>query len=134
MSLEITGKLLFIGERVQVTEKFAKRIFTVETKAGQYPEFVALQFVQDRTNLIDPFAVGQEVRVHFNAKSREYNGNYYTELTAWGIALALAQPVAVNQPYATDSNSAGMVANAAPQAAGTMGAAAGEGAVDDLPF
>lgn len=88
MSLEITGKLLHIGQRQQVTEKFAKRIFTVETKSGQYPEFVALQFVQDRTDLIDPFQVGQEVRVHFNLKSREYSGNFYTELTAWGIALA----------------------------------------------
>lgn len=90
MSLELTGKILFIGERQQVTERFAKRIFTVETKSGQYPEFVALQFVQDRTDLIDPFQVGQEVRVHFNAKSREYNGNYYTELTAWGIAAVTA--------------------------------------------
>jgi hypothetical protein len=87
-SLEITGKILHIGERQQVTEKFAKRIFTIETKSGQYPEFVALQFVQDRTDLLDPFAVGQEVRVHFNIKSREYNGNFYTEATAWGIANA----------------------------------------------
>lgn len=92
MSLELTGKILHIGQRQQVTEKFAKRIFTIETKSGQYPEFVALQFVQDRTDLIDPFSVGQEVRVHFNAKSREYNGNYYTELTAWGIALATSEP------------------------------------------
>lgn len=91
MSLEITGKILTIGQRQQVTEKFAKRIFTIETKSGQYPEFVALQFVQDRTDLIDPFKVGDEVRVHFNAKSREYNGNYYTELTAWGIAAANGQ-------------------------------------------
>jgi hypothetical protein len=98
MSLELTGKILHIGERQQVTEKFAKRIFTIETKSGQYPEFVALQFVQDRTDLLDPFAVGQEVRVHFNAKSREYNGNWYTELTARGIAAATAPPAETPAP------------------------------------
>lgn len=128
MSLELTGKLLFIGDRQQVTEKFAKRIFTIETKTGNYPEFVALQFVQDRTDLIDPFKVGQEIRVHFNAKSREYNGNYYTELTAWGIAAANAQP---QQTYATDANSVGMVTNAQPVA--PIASTGGE-AADNLPF
>lgn len=129
MSLELTGKLLHIGERQQVTEKFAKRIFTIETKTGNYPEFVALQFVQDRTDLLDPFSVGQEVRVHFNAKSREYNGNYYTELTAWGISAAAANTPP--QQYATDSNSAGMVTNAQPVA--PLASTGGETA-SDLPF
>lgn len=116
MSLELSGKLLHIGQRQQVTEKFAKRIFTIETKTGNYPEFVALQFVQDRTDLIDPFKEGDEVRVHFNAKSREYNGNYYTELTAWGIALA-----ASNTPQAAPT------ANSTPMPLP-------DGAQDDLPF
>lgn len=105
MSLELTGKILHIGQRQQVTEKFAKRIFTIETKSGQYPEFVAMQFVQDRTDLIDLFQVGQEVRVHFNAKSREYNGNYYTELTAWAIKLASSAPPAETPaPPTEDAN------------------------------
>lgn len=85
MSLELKGTLKVIGATEQVTEKFSKRLFVIEVP-GKYTNIVALQFVNDKTDLLDTYEVGQEVRVHFDVRSREWNGKYFTELTAWGIA------------------------------------------------
>lgn len=106
-TLTIIGTIKHIGQRQQITEKFAKRQFVLDVKNGNYTDMVALQFVNDRTDLIDPYQIGQEVRVHFNPRSREYNGQYYTELTAWGIAKNTPD---VTQ-YATDPASANMTQN-----------------------
>lgn len=135
-SLTVIGTIKTIGERQQITEKFAKRIFTIEVKNGNYTDMVALQFVNDRTDLIDPYAIGTEVRVHFNPKSREYNGNYYTELTAWGIAkneAANATPLPNDYSGNAKDMTANLVTNAPSQPAATPQAASGD-ATSDLPF
>lgn len=51
---------------------------------GDYPRKVCFMVWGDR---IDEFEIaqGQELTVHFDLESREYNGRWYTDVKAWRI-------------------------------------------------
>jgi len=92
MAYDATGRLHEIFDEQQVSEKFRKREFVLEVVDGQYPEHIKFQTVQDKTSLIDPFKVGDEVKISFNLRGRGFNKNgqmlYFTNLEAWRIEPA----------------------------------------------
>ncbi len=88
MSFELTGKLTKIYDTEQIKETFRKREFVVEKSDGQYPDFIKFQLVQDRTSVIDDFQEGQEVKVSFDLRGREWQGKYFTNLQAWRVEAA----------------------------------------------
>ena len=94
MAYDVTGRLHEIFDEQQVSEKFRKREFVLEVQDGQYPEHIKFQMVQDKTSLIDPFKMGDEVKVTFNLRGRGFNKNgqmlYFTNLEAWKIETAAA--------------------------------------------
>lgn len=106
-----------IGETEQKTDSFTAREFVIET-TGEYPQMVKFQLVQDRCSLIDRFAEGQVVRVHFDLRGREWNGKYFTNLNAWRV-----EAVQEGQPTSTDV-----------PAQEPAPVAAGEDDSDSLPF
>ena len=92
MAYDVTGRLHEIFDEQQVSEKFRKREFVLEVQDGQYPEQIKFQLVQDKTALIDPYKMGDEVKVTFNLRGRGFNKNgqmlYFTNLEAWRIEAA----------------------------------------------
>lgn len=97
-SFETTGLLKVTNPTQQVSEKFAKREFVVTTDAStQYPQHMSFQLTQDKCNLLDAFKVGQEVKVHFNLRGREWTGpegtRYFNTLEAWKIESLGSAPV-----------------------------------------
>lgn len=48
-------------------------------------QYVKFQLTQDRCSIVDNFREGDEVRVHFNLRGREWQGKYFTNLDAWRI-------------------------------------------------
>ena len=92
MAYDVTGRLHEIFDEQQVSEKFRKREFVLEVQDGQYPEHIKFQMVQDKTSLIDPYKMGDEVKVTFNLRGRGFNKNgqmlYFTNLEAWKIEAA----------------------------------------------
>lgn len=55
----------------------------VITTEGQYPKDVAFTLFNDKVSLCPK--VGEEVDVHFDLSSREYNGRWYSEITAYRV-------------------------------------------------
>lgn len=87
--MELQGILVFRGETQQITDKFAKRDFVVETQE-QYPQLIKFELHQDKVDLIDPYADGELITVDFNLRGRSYtdkNGNvqYANTLAVWKI-------------------------------------------------
>jgi hypothetical protein len=87
--MELTGKIIFIGEVQQVSEKFAKRDFAIET-LEQYPQQIKFELHQDRTDLIDPYNINEIVTVSYNLRGRSYldkNGvtQYSNTFQSWKI-------------------------------------------------
>ncbi len=91
---EAAGEIRAIMDTQQVTDSFRKREFALEIEDGRYPQTVKFQLVQDKTDLLDDFEIGQQVRVQFNLRGREYTRksdgatDYWTNLECWQIEKA----------------------------------------------
>jgi len=98
MSLEVTGKLLVKYDTQQVSEKFKKREFVIELaeeiNGNIYTNYAKMQLVQNKTDIIDRYNVGDLVKVSFNIKGnrweRDGKVNYITNLDAWRVEGASA--------------------------------------------
>ncbi|MGB1248406.1 MAG: DUF3127 domain-containing protein [Chitinophagales bacterium] len=96
MAFEITGKLHKKFDTEKKTESFQARDFVIETE-GKYPQFVKFQCTQDRCSMVDGVEEGQEIKVSFDLRGREWQGKYFTNLNAWKIEAA--QPMAQDEEY-----------------------------------
>lgn len=89
--MEITGTLEAISETNQVSDKFKKREFVLEVAENpQYPEFLKMEFIQDKCDFLNEYSVDDEVRVQINLKGRKYEHPekgtmYFNTLQAWKI-------------------------------------------------
>ena len=84
--MELTGKVIKIEQ--PITGKSAKgpwkkQEIIIETD-DKFPRKVCFMSWNDKVALED-FKPGEEITVHFNAESREYNGRWYTDLKVWKI-------------------------------------------------
>lgn len=87
MAYELTGKIKLIQEAKTFDSGFTKREMVVIVEDGKYPQEINLEFVQDKTALLDALQPGQEVTVTFDIRGREYNGRYFNNLQGWKVAL-----------------------------------------------
>jgi hypothetical protein len=88
--MEVTGQLKVKFDTQKVSEKFQKRDFVLATDLNTpYPQYVSFQVTQDKCNLLDQFNEGDELRVQFNLRGREWNGpqgiKYFNTLEAWRL-------------------------------------------------
>lgn len=102
MGLEATGRIHALFDTQQVTERFRKREFVVELADNpRFPQFVLFQLTGDRCENLDGFDVGDEVRVEFSLRGREWQSpkgetRYFNSLDVWTLqrlgAAAHASP------------------------------------------
>jgi len=85
MSYELAGKIIEIYDENQVSDKFKKREFVVETENNGFTDQVKFQLVQDKTGLIESFQIGQPVKVYFNIRGNKWKDNYFVNLQAWRL-------------------------------------------------
>lgn len=94
--MNITGTLKTVFETKQVSATFSTREFVIETPE-QYPQTILLQLVQDKCDLIDSYAEGEEIVVEFNVRGRPWTNpqgevKYFNTLQCWKISRTNAQP------------------------------------------
>jgi hypothetical protein len=92
MTYELTGKIKLIQPEKTFDSGFRKREMVVTVDDGRYPQDINLEFVQDKTALLDNLQPGQEVTVSFDIRGREYNGRYFNNLQGWKVAPASDAP------------------------------------------
>ncbi len=102
MSLEIKGTLTeFLTPQTGETEAggtWVKQSFLVKTDAEYNNLYCFEVFGEEKVqNLTKYQKVGDTVTVEFNVNCNEYNGKYYTTLSAWKISKE-ANAVTVNEP------------------------------------
>ena len=69
--MEVIGKIKLIGETQTFgSNGFRKRELVVTTDE-QYPQMIMIEFIQDKTDLLNSYAVGQDVKVSINLRGRE---------------------------------------------------------------
>jgi len=103
--MEIQGKIKLIGETQTFgSNGFRKRELVVTTEE-QYPQHIMVEFVQDKSDLLNSFAVGQDVKISINLRGREWTNpqgevKYFNSIQGWRIESLQAAPAAENIPPA----------------------------------
>lgn len=82
--MELNGTIFLIGEIQQVSTSFKKRQLILKTNE-QYSQEVPIDFVQDKCDILDKYAIGQNVKVGINIRGNSYNGKWYCSLNGWRI-------------------------------------------------
>lgn len=142
MSYEINGKIAAKYDTIQVSEKFKKREFVLETaeeiNGNTYTNYAKLQLVQNKCDIIDRFNLGDYVKVSFNVKGNRWEKdgkvNFITNLDAWRIEAA--NDAASSAPQSAPTGYPNITNNAAPSypAPSQAGNPFAGGDSDDLPF
>ncbi len=107
MAFEAEGKLYKKMDTQQVTDTFRKREFIVEMVDGAYTQLIKFQMTQNNCEKLDGHNEGDEVKVTFNLRGREYTKDgrtsYFTNLDAWKIDAPSSQQAAPPPPAAADA-------------------------------
>jgi len=88
--MEVKGKIKLITEtKTYGANGFRKREVVITTDE-QYPQFLNIEFIQDKTQLLDQFQVGDEVEIAINLKGREWvspqgETKYFNSIQGWRI-------------------------------------------------
>ena len=109
MGLEARGRIHTKFEAKQITERFRKREFVVELGDNpRYPQFVLFQLTGDRCEGLDGFAVGDEVKLEFSLRGREWKSpsdeiKYFNSLDVWTIEKASSGGAFTDEPPLPDA-------------------------------
>ena len=101
--MEIQGIIKVIGEEATFgSSNFRKRELVITTEE-QYPQFINIEFVQDKCALLDKYQVGSKVNVHINLRGREWINpegvaKYFNSIQGWRIELANGATVPTTAP------------------------------------
>ncbi len=88
--MELQGTIKMIEEtKIFGNNGFRKREVVVTTDE-QYPQHILVEFVQDKTELLNNFKVGQPVKISLNLKGREWTNpqgetKYFNSIQGWRI-------------------------------------------------
>ena len=88
--MEVQGRIKLIGETQTFgTNGFRKREIVVTTDE-QYPQTIMVEFVQDKTELLNNYKEGQEVKISINLRGREWvnpqgETKYFNSIQGWRI-------------------------------------------------
>jgi len=90
--MEVQGSIKVIGEVQEISATFKKRELVVTTDE-QYPQTISIEFIQDKTDLLNSFEVAQNVKVNINLRGREWENpqtkeiKYFNSIQGWRIEL-----------------------------------------------
>ncbi len=109
--MQVKGKVTHVLEKVSgqsAKGPWSKQDFVIETQ-DQYPKHICFTVWNDKIPIPQ---IGQEVDVSSMTESREYNGRWFTDLTAWkydaGKGAATSQQAPANEIKEQPSNEDGL--------------------------
>ncbi len=91
MGTEAKGTIHMVGATQQVSERFSKREFVLSlTDNPKYPQLVQFQLTGDRCTQLDGVNVGDEVKVEYSLRGREWRSpagevKYFNSLDCWSL-------------------------------------------------
>ena len=88
--MEVEGKIKVIGETKEYGNNGFRKREVVVTTEERYPQFLNIDFIQDKTDLIDKFSVGENVKIGINLRGREWvspqgETKYFNSIQGWRI-------------------------------------------------
>ena len=89
----VSGEIIEIYDVQVISDTFKKREFILKHAPNpEYPDYLKIEVVQNKTDLLDKYKVGQEVVVDINLKGKKWEkgekSGYFNSLQAWRIQRA----------------------------------------------
>jgi len=100
--MNLTGKIIKIGETQTFgSNGFRKREFVIETN-DTYKQTILIETIQDKTDLLNNFEVGQDVDVSININGRTWTNpqgetKYFNSIQGWRISKSDQAPAPVQE-------------------------------------
>jgi len=99
--MEIQGRIKVLGQTKEFGSNGFRKREVVVTTEEQYPQHIMVEFIQDKTSLLDQYAVGQQVKISINLRGREWvspqgETKYFNTIQGWRIE-ALQSEAAPNE-------------------------------------
>ena len=93
----LTGTIIEIYDEKQISDKFKKREFVLKHAPNpEYPDFLKIEVVQNKTDLLDKYKVDDEVTVDINLKGKKWEkgkeSGYFNSIHAWRIQPSDSEP------------------------------------------
>lgn len=101
--MEVQGKIKMIGETQTFgTNGFRKKEVVVTTEE-QYPQHILVEFTQDKTDLLNNYQVGNDVKISINLRGREWvnpqgETKYFNAIQGWRIEKTNAESSPSDMP------------------------------------
>jgi len=88
--MEVQGRIKVIGETQTFGANGFRKREVVLTTEEQYPQHIMVEFVQDKTDLLNNYQVGQQVKININLRGREWvnpqgETKYFNSIQGWRI-------------------------------------------------
>lgn len=88
--MEVQGRIKVIGETQTFGSNGFRKREVVVTTEEQYPQHLMIEFIQDKTDLLDNYQAGQQVKVSINLRGREWvnpqgETKYFNSIQGWRI-------------------------------------------------
>jgi hypothetical protein len=107
--MELEGKIKLIDEtKTFGNNGFRKRELVITTEE-QYPQHILIEFIQDKTELLNAFQPGEVVKVGINVRGREWvnpqgETKYFNSIQGWRIERVQSdQPADIPPTPPTDA-------------------------------
>lgn len=87
--MQVEGKIKDILPQQQVSNSFKRRELVVITEE-QYPQYILIEFTQDKCDLLNHFKIGDKVNVAINLRGRQWvnpqgETKYFNSIQGWRI-------------------------------------------------
>ena len=88
--MEVQGRIKMIGDTQTFGSNGFRKREVVVTTEEQYPQHIMIEFIQDKTDLLNNFQEGQQVKVNINLRGREWvnpqgETKYFNSIQGWRI-------------------------------------------------
>lgn len=90
--MEVIGVIKVLNDTQNIGNNGFRKREVVITTDEQYSQFISIEFIQDKCDLLNNFKVGQQVRISINLRGREWINpegvaKYFNAIQGWRIEL-----------------------------------------------
>ena len=90
--MKVTGKIHNVGTLRKVSEKFKSKDVVLLTE-DKFPQYITIQFTQDKTDLVSQEDIGENVEISINLRGRRWESpqgeiKYFNTIEGWQINTA----------------------------------------------
>jgi hypothetical protein len=101
--MEVQGRIKMVGETQTFGSNGFRKREVVVTTEEQYPQHIMVEFVQDKTDLLNSYTVGQQVKISINLRGREWvnpqgETKYFNSIQGWRIEALQSEAAPSDMP------------------------------------